>query len=55
MGNKEITSYLRVWLNGRVGPSQGQGCEFDSRHPLQITLLLFSEVASLSVVCHPII
>lgn len=30
----------RAWPNGRAGPSQGQGCEFESRRPLQLRFML---------------
>ena len=26
---------MRMWLSGRASPCQGEGREFESRHPLQ--------------------
>ena len=40
---------LRMWLSGRASPCQGEGREFESRHPLQI-LLAYASFLFLSIV-----
>ena len=43
IGSSPITSTsLREWLSGRALPCQGKRREFESRLPLQVTLLLYA-------------
>ena len=35
-------AFMREWLSGRALPCQGKRREFESRLPLQVTLLLYA-------------
>ena len=35
---------MRMWLSGRASPCQGEGREFESRHPLHFLLWRHSQV-----------
>ena len=47
----KFTRYMRMWLSGRASPCQGEGREFESRHPLQFNILQLFEI-SLALISH---
>ena len=36
---------MRMWLSGRASPCQGEGREFESRHPLQLNILYLFKIS----------